>query len=309
MITNVMRRFVLPLMAVFFIAAAPMKTQAPGYFRMTVGAFEVTALNDGAGHMKLDLLHGISATELPGVLARSFTETNGNQIASWTNAFLVNTGEHLILVDTGVATCWGASGRVAENLRASGYKESDVDAVLITHLHGDHVCGLSTGGTRLFSNAIVYVSEPEGAFWLTEGPDGKTRGGADVVSALAPYKTAHAFKTFKPGDVLFPGVTALDTRGHTPGHISYLFESNGKGLLAFGDIVHAYAVQFARPEVSIDYDTDQPTAIATRKKLFEQVSAKGWAVAGVHLPFPGVGNVRKDGANYDYVPVKYRPLP
>lgn len=311
MISKALRLFALPLTALLLAAAAPapVKTQVPGYYRIAVGAFEATALNDGSSRMRLDLLHGISAADLPGVLARTFTEAGDSRVPSWTNGFLVNTGEHLILVDTGVSNCFGSAGRLSGNLRASGYKPEDVDVVLITHLHGDHFCGLTADGARIFPKATVYVSEPEAAFWLAEGPDGKSRGGARLSASLAPYKAANAIKTFRPGQVLFPGVTALDTRGHTPGHVSYLFESNSNALLVLGDIVHAYALQFARPEVSIDYDTDQAAAIATRKALFATLAEKGWAIAGAHLPFPGVGHVRKDGAAYDYVPVAFAPLP
>jgi glyoxylase-like metal-dependent hydrolase (beta-lactamase superfamily II) len=183
---------------------------------------------------------------------------------------------------------------------------------MITHMHGDHVCGLSANGVRLYPNATVYVAEEEVAYWLSppNTPNGPTEKRKDNArSGVGPYQAAGAFKTFKPGAVLFPGVTAMDTRGHTPGHISYLFESGGQAFLAMGDIVHVQAVQFAHPEVTIDYDTDQKAALPARMALFPTLVQKRWMFGATHLQFPGMGHIRKDGKAYTYVPVEYGPLP
>jgi glyoxylase-like metal-dependent hydrolase (beta-lactamase superfamily II) len=312
--TKMLQRRLLPLLAAIFLAAtpAPVKTQAPGWYRLESGNFQVTALYDGYLRMNLTLLHGIAPGEVPPLLGRAFIDTNAQGMKSSVNAFLVHTGDHLILVDAGLRGCLGEPlGHMLENLRASGYRPEEVDSVLLTHMHDDHVCGLSEGGKRVFPNATVYAAEAEAAFWL----DGKAttnpshRRSERVLKAIEPYRAANAFRTFKPGTRLFPGVTALATPGHTPGHTSYLFESAGQGLLVLGDIVHAEAVQFPHPEVTMDYDADQPAAARTRAALFATVAEKGWTVAGAHLPFPGLGHIRQDGTAYAYVPVQYSPLP
>jgi glyoxylase-like metal-dependent hydrolase (beta-lactamase superfamily II) len=312
----VLRRCLAPLVAVMFLAAtpAPVKTQAPGSYRMAVGAFEVTALYDGNLRIGSQLLHGIDPAAIPPLLAREFTDSNEKGTLTAINGFLVNTGEHLILVDGGNAGCsmYQTAGHLVENLRASGYRPEDVDVVLVTHMHGDHVCGLSKDGVRVFPKATVYAAEAEAAYWLapaTDPNDPNEKRKANARKGLSPYQAAGVFRTFKPGTVLFAGVTALDTRGHTPGHISYLFESGGQAFLALGDIVHAHAVQFAHPEVTLEFDSDQPMAVAARKALFETLVQKGWSFGGAHLPFPGIGHLRKDGGAYAYVRIEYAPLP
>jgi len=312
MIAN-FRRTLAPIVALLFLAGAPppVKTQAPGYYRMAVGAFEVTALYDGNLHIGPQLLHGIDPAAVPPLLAHEFVDRNQDGIATSLNAFLVNTGERLILVDTGLGRCGGPSaGHLVENLKVAGYRPEDVDAVLITHMHGDHVCGLSTNGVRVFPKATVYAADAEIAYWLIPvANDPNAQRKESVRQMIEPYRAAGALKGFKPGAILFPGVTTMDTHGHTPGHTAYLFESGGHGFLAIGDIVHVHAVQFSHPDVTMDFDSDQPTAAATRKALFDTLVQKGWSFGGAHLPFPGIGHLRKDGSAYTYVRVEYAPLP
>jgi glyoxylase-like metal-dependent hydrolase (beta-lactamase superfamily II) len=314
MFTATLRRLIVPMAALLFLAAAPppVKTQSPGFTRMAVGGFEVTALHDGILRLGPQLLHGIDPGAVSPLLAREFADTNEKGVATSLNAYLVNTGEHLILVDTGMGSCGGpATGHVIENLKAAGYRPEDVDVVLITHMHGDHVCGLSQDGVRLFPKATVYAADAEITYWFApaSGTDALSQYRGQVRQALAPLQSLHVLKGFKPGAVLFPGVTALDTHGHTPGHTSYLFQSAGQSFLVLGDIVHFHAVQFAHPEATMAFDGDEPAARQTRKILFDRVAKEGWRIGGAHLPFPGIGHVRKDGDAYAYVPVEYAPLP
>ncbi len=310
---SIIRRFALPLAATLFLAAAPapVKTQVPGYYRMAVGALEVTALYDGNLRISPKTLHGIAEKAVPALLAGEFADTNEKGIRTPINAYLVNTGEHLVLVDGGSGGCSSSDvGHLVQNLRAAGYRPEDVDAVLVTHMHGDHVCGLAVDDARVYPNAIVYAAEEEAAYWLSPTPNGPSEKRKDNVrSGIGAYQAAGAFKTFKPGAMLFTGVTAMDTRGHTPGHISYLFESGDQGFLAMGDVVHIQAIQFAHPEMTIDYDTDQKAALPARQALFQTLVQKRWSFGATHLQFPGIGHLRKDGKAYTYVPVEYGPLP
>jgi glyoxylase-like metal-dependent hydrolase (beta-lactamase superfamily II) len=308
------RRCLTPMVAVLFLAAAPppVKTQSPGFYRMAVGDFEVTALYDGYLRLGPQILHGIDPGAVPPLLTREFADTNEKGIATSINTYLVNTGEHLILVDTGMGTCGSPeTGHVIENLKAAGYRPEDVDAVLITHMHGDHVCGLLKDSAPVFPKATVYAAEAEIAYWFApvSGTDAQSQYRGQIRQALAPLQSLHVLKGFKPGAVLFPGVTALDTHGHTPGHTSYLFQSQRQSFLVLGDIVHVHSVQFAHPEVTMDYDNDQPAARASRQTLFDRVAKEGWSFGGAHLPFPGIGHLRKDGGAYAYVRVEYAPLP
>lgn len=295
--------------------APPVKmTQAPGYYRMAVGDFEVTALYDGFVDMDPKLLKGATEQDLGALFDRMFVERKTG-IQTSINAFLVNTGSNLVLVDTGMSKRFGPNtGFIPDNIRAAGYDPSQVDTVLLTHLHRDHVLGLvGPDGKAAFPNAVVRVMDAEAAYWLSGenealAPKEKQGAFALVREALAPYKAAGKFKTFSGGGELLPGVRAVPLAGHTPGHCGYLFTSRGQSLLAWGDIIHNAAVQFAHPGISIDYDVDQKAAVAARQRVLAEAAGKKWWVAGAHLPFPGIGHVRAEGKGYAWVPVEFGPV-
>ncbi len=297
-------------------AAPPeaVKTQVPGYYRQALGDFTVTALYDGYIDLAPKLLHGLRDTQIQSLLARMFiAHEKGVQTA--VNAYLIHTGEHLVLVDTGAASCFGPTlGQVQANLKAAGYRLEDVDTVLLTHLHGDHLCGvLDAQGQTAFPNATVWAAQKDADFWLSQAvadaaPEGMKGFFKMSRDAAAPYQAAGRFKTFQSGETLLPGLSVVPTNGHTPGHTSFLFESKGQKLLVWGDIVHSHSVQFAHPEVSLEFDVDQKQAIATRKALFQKAAAAGWWIGGAHLPFPGLGHIRKDPKGYAWVPVEYGPI-
>jgi glyoxylase-like metal-dependent hydrolase (beta-lactamase superfamily II) len=304
-------------LAAFTLAAhagAPQqKTQVPGWYRTMVGDFEVTALYDGFLDLKpKELLKFTHAGEVERGLKRELI--SGDTVQTSVNAYLVNTGQQLILVDTGTAQAFGPTlGHVAENLKAAGYDPAQVDLVLLTHLHGDHVAGLLTpDGKILFPKAKVMASAPEAAFWLDDAVKARAPKDAqeffDIAKkSVAPYQASGQWATFEPNAQIAPGVTALRT-GHTPGHSSYVFESKGQKLIVLGDVIHIGAVQFARPDVAISFDTDSKAAIASRKALFAQAAKDRTLLAGAHLAFPGLGRVRAEGAGYVWVPLTYSPL-
>jgi glyoxylase-like metal-dependent hydrolase (beta-lactamase superfamily II) len=291
-------------------APAQQKTQVPGYYRLMVGDMEVTALFDGRLEIDRALLKGAAPEEIESLLARMFLDgPQGVQTA--VNAFLVNTGTNLVLIDAGVANAFGPGlGFIPDNLRAAGYDPADVDTVLLTHLHPDHAMGLLAAGGMAFPNATVYAPKAEGDFWLDEAtaaqaPEGMKPFFKMARDSVAPYAEAGRFKTFAPGDKLVQGVSAVPANGHTPGHTGYLFGSGEDTLLVWGDIVHSHATQFARPEISIEFDSDSAQAVATRKTIFGYAAGKKLLVAGAHLPFPGLGHVRAEGQGYAWVPVEY----
>ncbi len=290
-------------------------TQVPGYYRTQLGQFEITALFDGAIELDTKLLKHTSADELQRLLARMFVGNPKMQTA--VNAYLVNTGANLVLVDTGAAKLFGPSlGYVVRNMKAAGYDPAQVDTVVITHLHADHVGGLNdAGGQPLFTKARILVAQADSDFWLSQ----KIADGAPkevqpffkmARDSAAPYLASGQWKTFTEGSELVPGIRAVRADGHTPGHTAYEVESAGQKLLIWGDLVHAHAVQFARPGVSIEFDIDQKQAIATRRRIMKAVAASKSLVAGMHLPFPGIGHVRADGKDrYAWVPIEFAPLP
>jgi glyoxylase-like metal-dependent hydrolase (beta-lactamase superfamily II) len=290
-------------------AAAP-KTQVPGYFRYSLGDFTVTALYDGNMDIPLSGYKGASAEKMKALAAGQFID-RPRGVPTAVNAYLIDTGSHRILVDAGTAKCFGPGlGLVPGNLRAAGYAPEDIDVVVITHLHGDHYCGLrNADGRRAYPKAAVWVAEEEAAYWLdsdlaamTEKAQSPFKMAREVMGL---YQAAGTLHRYKVGDGIVEGVRSVAIPGHTPGQTAYRIESKGQTLLAMGDIVHCYAVQFPLPEVTIASDVDSATAAATRKALFASLAKDGIAVAGSHLPFPGIGHVRKDAEGFLWVPVEY----
>ncbi|VXC74465.1 MBL fold metallo-hydrolase [Pseudomonas sp. 8Z] len=295
-------------------APAQQKAQVPGYYRMMLGEFEVTALYDGYVDLPTNLLKGIGDNDLQDLLARMFVQsTPGVQTA--VNAYLINTGENLVLVDTGAAQCFGPTlGVVQNNLKAAGYTPDQVDTVLLTHLHPDHACGLlNTDGSPAYPNATVEVPKAEADFWLSEAAMAKAPEGMQGMfklaqTAVAPYTKAGKLKQYQSEGQLLPGIDLVSSIGHTPGHTSYLFKSGEQRLLVWGDIVHNHAVQFAKPEVVIEFDVDSDKARESRQRLLAEAAEDKLWVAGAHLPFPGIGHVRKEAQGYAWVPVEFSPV-
>jgi len=295
-------------------AEAPqVRTQVPGYYRQTLGAFEVTSLYDGQIALDTKLLKHATPQQIQTLVARQF-RTNPTPTA--VIAYLVNTGNKLVLVDAGAAKMFGPTlGQVLSNLKAAGYEPAQVDAVLITHMHGDHVGGLlGPDGQIAFPNAKVYADKNDADFWLSaqamaKAPDAAKGFFKMAQDALAPYQKSGQFVTFEGESEILPGVKVIDEHGHTPGHTGYLFESKGQKLLVWGDLVHNAAVQFPRPKVTIEFDSDQAKALDTRLKVLAWTARDTILVAGAHLPFPGVGHVRADGkGSYSWVPVDFAPV-
>jgi glyoxylase-like metal-dependent hydrolase (beta-lactamase superfamily II) len=286
--------------------------QAPGIYRLKVGAYEVTVLNDGSAALPTKYFSG-DADGAVKLLQNAFAPST--EVAPTTfNAWLINTGDKLILVDTGYSNAIGPkAGHLPKTLAAAGVNPSDIDAVVITHVHPDHCLGLLTPDKRIaFPNATVHVNGDEYVWWL-EGdvkiPEGKPffkdlfEGGR---AAFKPYIEAKKVQTFKDGAELAPGVVAVLAAGHTVGHTMVrIAPSGGDQLLIWTDIVHSTALQFPEPERGIAFDFEPAKAIATRKKVMDMTATDRMLIAGTHIGFPGVGHVAKAGTGYAFVPLSW----
>lgn len=317
-----LRRGVAALFAGLALAAAAQdgshRQQVPGYYHQAIGTtLRVTALFDGVVPLPRAQIKGLGAAQVDALLKQRYVPESPQGLQTSINAYLVQVDGRRVLVDAGTADCFGPGlGQVAANLKAAGFRPEDVDDVLLTHAHPDHLCGvLGADGARAFPSATLWLDDAELAYW--EGPEAEPRTPQALRfivglarRALAPYQAAGRLRTFRPGDALPGGIRALASPGHTPGHTSYLIGAgDGRQLLVWGDVVHYHVVQFARPAASYEPDVDRAQAVASRRRLLAQAAREGWWVAGAHLPFPGLGHVRPEGQGYAWVPAEFSPLP
>lgn len=295
-------------------AEAPMvKSQAPAWYRVMIGQFEVTALSDGFIDLDRNLLHNISPDRMKELFARDFTVAPKMKTSS--NVYLVNTGSRLVLIDAGSGNYFGpAMGNIVRNMKAAGYDPTQVDAILITHMHGDHVGGLITAdGKPVFPKAFVFLYKPESDFWLSD--DNLANAPADMKKwyemarkAAEPYVALGRWKAFE-GELPIQGITAVPMVGHTKGHCAYEISSDGASLLILGDMVHNKSIQFTDPKATLVFDFDRKQAQAVRLIQFRKAADSRVLVGGMHIPFPGLGHIRAEGKDtYTWVPVEFGPV-
>ena len=254
-------------------------------FSSMVGDCEVILLSDGQGEGNVEILIGATAAMLEEYVP------SGNFPMGF-NAFLVKTPEKNILVDT------GNGSKLFANLTAINVNPSEIDAILITHMHFDHIGGLLANGEAMFPNAELYIAQSEHDYWTSGEGEGFDLA-RTVVEAykdkLSLFETASLGGEVKE---LIPSVIAISAPGHTPGHIMYMVSSNGNQMLIWGDLAHAMAIQMPYPQVAVTYDINPEQAIKDRKKVMEYVSENNIPVAGMHIPFPAMGKIESDGEGY-----------
>src|SRR5882757_7895638 len=292
------------------MAAAPRHhDQAPSFYRLQVGDLEVTALWDGAASFDPHWLQG--QTTIDGVV-KALPE-DPHLLDAADTGFLVNTGKELILLDAGSGTWFGggALGRMVGSLRSAGYTPEEVDLVLVTHLHSDHIGGLTTqDGKRVFPSAEVYVAKEDSDFWLS--PEMAAKAPKDTQpffqsaqAIAAPYIKAGKWHTFSGSEPIVDGMQLVPLHGHTPGHTGYEFSSKGQKIMFWGDTIHAQRVQLQHREVTVVFDIDATAAAATRNQLLPRLARENVVIAGPHMLFPSLGRLRKEGSGYSWAPVAF----
>lgn len=248
------------------------------------------------------------------MLAETFMPPDGDRRTA-VIAFLLEDNGRRILIDAGSGDSLGPdTGYLPANLAAAQTDPADIDHVLLTHLHPDHAGGLiSPDGQAVCSHATVHVAKADADHWLPAGradtATGMQRLMYDTAArALAPYRNTGRFRIFSDAAEVIPGVRNVNLSGHTPGHTGYVCGEGDETVLFWGDTIHSHAVQLRRPNVAVGTDSDKPGAVASRRKVLDLASSNRWWVGAAHLPFPGLGHLRRDADRYTWVPVTFTPV-
>ena len=282
--------------------------QPPGIYHFALGDIVVTALNDGMlgddSFNFFDVVTNLPKTEAEALHRAAFRALPPRLSV---NAFLMYLSDKLVLVDSGCGANMGPTlGRLAGNLAAIGVMPQDIDTILVTHLHPDHVGGLvDATGDAVFPNAELVVHAADATYWSDDEVLAQAANEQDKQFVLLARATLAAYRnrtrTVTNGEAL-PGITAMPAPGHTPGHTGWLVASGSDTLLIWGDVVHLPGVQFAHPEAGMAFDVDGTQAIATRRRLMDMAATDRLRVTGMHLDFPGFGHVIRAGNAYAFVP-------
>jgi glyoxylase-like metal-dependent hydrolase (beta-lactamase superfamily II) len=291
-------------------AAAPAaEKQAAGVYRYKVGSFEITVLNDGANRMPLpaDLVANASKDLVNAELAASFMDKD--VFVGPYNPVVVNTGQKLVLIDTGtgeatLAPSKGATGLLLGNMAAAGIDPKAIDTVIISHYHGDHVNGLLRADNSLaFPNAEILVPAEEHKFWMDDGeraraPKGRMEGLFTNNRRVFSGEVLKHLRTYDSNKEVVPGITAVFTPGHSWAHTSHVVSSGSAKVFVQADVTHVPFLFARNPGWHAFYDQDPAMAETTRRKVYDMLSAEKMLVQGFHYPFPSHGYVEKSGNGY-----------
>ncbi len=277
--------------------------QVPGIYHRRIGEIVVTAVSDGYYDTPIAAYRGITIEEASSAFERRFQRVPPRISI---NAFLIRSKGRIALVDTGAGDTMGPTlGLLQRTLATAGVAPSDIDTVLLTHLHPDHSNGLvGPDGSALFPRAELVVSEADVRFRKDDG----ARARHTVIEQLRYYDhprrqiAPYADRTKHARGEVFPGVTAVPLPGHTPGHTGYMVSSGSETLFIWGDICHAQELQFPNPEVTVAFDVDPEEAVRTRRRTLDRAAADGIPVAGMHVHFPGLIRIVRNGSGYSEVP-------
>jgi glyoxylase-like metal-dependent hydrolase (beta-lactamase superfamily II) len=302
------------------LAAAPLADkQAPSFYRYKVGDIQVNAISDGAANFPLadNYIANAKRADINAALEKAFLPKD--QITNFYAPLVLNIGGKLVVIDTGngqgaFATSKGNVGQFTANMMAAGFDPKAIDTVVISHFHGDHVNGLLLAdGTPAFPNAEVLVPAVEWKFWMDDGEMSRATGDrmtglfrnnrrifeAGLKKKVTPYEWDK--------DVV-PGLLAVGSIGHTPGHTSYVLSSGSDKLFIQSDVTNLPALFAANPDWHVMFDQDPVQAQATRHKVYDMLVAERMRVQGFHYPFPANGFVEKDGNGYRLVPAPWSPV-
>jgi len=299
-------------------AAPPVDRQAPGFYRYKVGSIEVTVVVDGINRVPITdgFVLNAKKEQVSAALVAAFMDKD-IFIAPY-NPIVVNTGAKLAVIDTGFGEAAyknskGANGQFLTNLAAAGIDANTVDAVIISHYHGDHINGLlKIDNSLTFSNAEILVPAPEHKYWMDDGEMSRAstpriEGLFKNVRRVMRGEVLEHLRTYEWDQEVIPGVTAVGTPGHSPGHTSHIIASGASKVYVQGDLTHAPFLFVRNPGWHPYFDHDPNQAEATRRRVYDMLVAEKMLVQGIHYPFPALAHVEKTATGYREIPVAWNP--
>lgn len=292
-------------------AKAPLtNTQTPYFYRFKIGSIEATVVSDGPlplGEPSGSFL-GTSKEDVQKMLTDNFLSPSNVILEQ--NVLVLNTGDKLVLIDTGMgsSTMFGpTTGKLQANLKAAGIDPKDIDAVVATHAHCDHVWGImADDGTPHFPNAQIYISQADFDYWTDEAKLGMKDPAymkpfvEGARKNLLPNRDRIVF--VKDGQEFLPGIQAMAAPGHTVGHTIYMITSGGQSLAALGDTTHHQVLLFEKPLIEFAYDTDSKQSAKTRVRVLDMLAKDRIPMLAYHFPWPGIGHAAKHGEGFHFYP-------
>lgn len=282
---------------------------APGFRKMTMGAMEIIAINDGAFRRPLgaEFVTNAPIEKVKALLVSQNLPSEYIDIPF--TPFLVVSGKQRLLFDTGFADNGPpTAGKFLTNLAAAGFKPEDITDVVISHFHGDHINGLRfKNGNLVYPNAKVHVPAPEHAFWTDEknikGAPDAMKGAFAAVQRVFGGMSATQLHRFEPGRDIAPGITSVEAFGHTPGHTLFTMKSQGKSFAYVADLTNVPALFARNPDWAVVFDMNAEMARQTRRKIFDMIVNEKMIAGGFHFPFPAMGTIVKEGMGYQFKPI------
>lgn len=287
--------------------------QVPSFYRSKLGDFELTVVSDGARPIPLPPRFVLNVSNEEVLKAAEAAYMPKGTVFAPFNPMVVNTGSKLVMIDTGYGPIAPTVGMLPQSLKAAGIDPKSIDIVLISHMHGDHINGIKNpDGSLAFPSAEIKVPAVDWAYWMDDANAAKAPEGFFKASFGFCRKIFSDLKTrvtiYQPDSEVAPGITAIDTAGHTPGHCSFAIQSGSSKILYQADVTNVPDLFLRNPEWQVMFDSEPEKAVVTRKRFYDMAAAENMFISGYHFPFPGLGWVEKAGPGYRLIPAPWNPV-